>query len=191
MRIIAGKWKGRSLQYPKTRAFRPTQDRAKESLFNILAPHLQGAIVWDLCTGTGGLGIEALSRGASHVTFVDTDLTFLHKNLTPLFTAHPPLLPTQYKALKLPLARFLSTVRLTESPTVILCDPPWDNHALYTTLLTSLILTQLAPTARIICEHNTKNPPPFPDILKIQNQYTYGATTFTILTFLKDKVSEH
>src|SRR5580765_2688155 len=71
MRIIAGKYRGRKLKSPPSVAARPTSDRLRETLFNILAPRIEGARVLDLCAGTGAVGIEALSRGASHVTFVD------------------------------------------------------------------------------------------------------------------------
>lgn len=70
-RIIAGKYKGRLLVAPKGDATRPTQDRVKESLFSILGGQLDGQSVIDLFAGTGGLGLEALSRGASNVVFVE------------------------------------------------------------------------------------------------------------------------
>src|SRR5438128_8807140 len=71
MRIIAGKFRGRKLKSPPSLQTRPTSDRLRETLFNILSPRIEGARVLDLCAGTGAVGIEALSRGASHVTFVD------------------------------------------------------------------------------------------------------------------------
>lgn len=77
MRIVAGQYKGRPIQAPKTDATRPTADRARESLFNVLAhadwaPSLEGARVIDLFAGSGGLGLEAISRGAAFCLFVDT-----------------------------------------------------------------------------------------------------------------------
>lgn len=71
MRIIAGKYRGRKLKTPPSLQTRPTSDRLRETLFNILAPRIEGARFLDLCAGTGAVGIEALSRGAAHVTFVD------------------------------------------------------------------------------------------------------------------------
>jgi 16S rRNA (guanine(966)-N(2))-methyltransferase RsmD len=73
MRIIAGRHKGRRLDAPDWQGLRPTGDRLRETLFNILAPRMAGARVLDGCAGTGAVGIEALSRGAIHVTFVDRD----------------------------------------------------------------------------------------------------------------------
>src|SRR6185369_16982549 len=71
MRIIAGTYRGRNLRSPPSMQVRPTSDRLRETLFSILAPRIEGARFLDLCAGSGAVGIEALSRGAAHVTFVD------------------------------------------------------------------------------------------------------------------------
>lgn len=88
MRVIAGKYKRRNLQAPPgTEITRPTGDRVKESLFNIIASDLSDAIVLDLFSGSGALGIEALSRGAALVIFVESNkeaLKFLKLNLSTL-----------------------------------------------------------------------------------------------------------
>lgn len=73
MRIIAGSLKGRRLKSPDWEGLRPTSDRLRETLFNVLAPRMPGARVLDAYAGTGAVGIEALSRGASWVTFVEQD----------------------------------------------------------------------------------------------------------------------
>lgn len=71
MRIIAGQYRGRVLKSPPSMQIRPTSDRLRETLFNVLAPRIEGTRFLDLCAGSGAIGIEALSRGASFVTFVD------------------------------------------------------------------------------------------------------------------------
>jgi 16S rRNA (guanine(966)-N(2))-methyltransferase RsmD len=73
MRIISGTHRGRRLEAPRWDGLRPSSDRLRETLFNILAPRIEGARVLDGCAGTGAVGIEAVSRGAAHVTFVDDD----------------------------------------------------------------------------------------------------------------------
>ncbi len=73
MRIIAGTLKGRRLDSPDWAGLRPTSDRLRETLFNVIAPRIEGARFLDAYAGTGAVGIEALSRGASHVTFVEHD----------------------------------------------------------------------------------------------------------------------
>src|SRR5260370_38138881 len=70
LRIIAGQFRGRKLKSPPSLQTRPTSDRLRETLFNILAPRIEGARFLDLCAGSGAVGIEALSRGAAHVKFV-------------------------------------------------------------------------------------------------------------------------
>jgi 16S rRNA (guanine966-N2)-methyltransferase len=74
MRVIAGAFKGRRLDAPTWDGLRPTSDRLRETLFNILSTRVADARVADVCAGTGAVGIEALSRGAAHVTFVDQDV---------------------------------------------------------------------------------------------------------------------
>lgn len=76
MRIIAGEWRGRPLEAPPGRTTRPTADRVRETLFSMLASRLgtfDGLKVADLFAGSGALGLEALSRGAAHATFVESD----------------------------------------------------------------------------------------------------------------------
>jgi 16S rRNA (guanine(966)-N(2))-methyltransferase RsmD len=73
VRVIAGEFKGRRLEAPRWAGLRPTSDKLRETLFNVLAPRIDGSRVIDGFAGTGALGIEALSRGAAHVTFVERD----------------------------------------------------------------------------------------------------------------------
>lgn len=73
MRVIAGRLKGHTLKAPAWEGLRPTSDKLRETLFNVLAPKIAGARVLDGFAGTGAIGIEAISRGASHVTFVESD----------------------------------------------------------------------------------------------------------------------
>ena len=85
MRVIAGTFRGRRLAAPKGKRFvRPTTDRVKESVFSILREQVVDANFLDLCAGTGSIGIEALSRGAKHVTFLDRDprcIAIIERNL--------------------------------------------------------------------------------------------------------------
>ena len=75
LRIIGGAWRGRKLRFPASEAIRPTPDRVRETLFNWLAAATPGARCLDLFAGSGALGLEALSRGAAHVTFIEQDAT--------------------------------------------------------------------------------------------------------------------
>ncbi len=85
MRVIAGKYKRRNLKGPKHEGLRPTADRVKEALFNIIGVKVDGADLLDLFAGTGSIGIEALSRGANSVVFSDSNaasIKILRENLT-------------------------------------------------------------------------------------------------------------
>ena len=90
MRIIAGEWRARQLEAPPGRTTRPTTDRAREAWMSVVHPSLDGARVLDLFAGSGALGLEALSRGATEATFVEHDpraLAALRKNLATLGAA--------------------------------------------------------------------------------------------------------
>jgi 16S rRNA (guanine966-N2)-methyltransferase len=78
LRIIGGTWRGRKLRFPPGAAIRPTPDRVRETLFNWLGTAIRGARCLDLFAGSGALGLEALSRGASHVTFIERDAPAAH-----------------------------------------------------------------------------------------------------------------
>ena|ERR1043165_6314081 len=87
MRIIAGEFRGRKLLGPQTEATRPITDRVKQSLFDILSPRIEGAVVYDLFAGTGSMGLECLSRGARRVEFFEAErsaVARLRKNLAAL-----------------------------------------------------------------------------------------------------------
>lgn len=90
MRIIAGEFRGRKLLPPDSDTTRPVTDRVKQSVFDILSPMIDGAIVYDCFAGTGSMGLECLSRGASHVTFFEADRSAanrLKKNIAALNVA--------------------------------------------------------------------------------------------------------
>ncbi len=127
MRVISGNWKGRRLEAPRGKAVRPTTDRVKEAMFNILAPLVPGAGIIDLCCGTGGLGIEALSRGASAAVFVDvarSSLVATERNLVRC-KADPGTYELVQGDMLAVLDRLLD--RPSALPLILLCDPPYDS----------------------------------------------------------------
>ena len=93
LRIIGGDWGGRRLRFPDAPNLRPTPDRVRETVFNWLAPIIQGAKCLDLFAGSGALGLEALSRGAAFTTFVDS-----HKKVTQALKGHLDSLNANEKA---------------------------------------------------------------------------------------------
>lgn len=157
MRIIAGTFRSRALQAPAGLATRPTSDRLRETLFNVLAPRIAGASFLDLYAGSGAVGIEALSRGAAKVTFVERAapaLKVLRANLTGLGLAEG------FRMHSGSAASFLHGPRTgaVEFDLVFL-DPPYDAAEEYKTVLELLggaAAGFLTAGALVIAEHRRK-----------------------------------
>jgi 16S rRNA (guanine(966)-N(2))-methyltransferase RsmD len=154
MRVIAGTYRSRPLIAPRGMATRPTSDRLRETLFNILAPQIEGARFADLYAGTGAVGIEALSRGAAHVTFIESAAsagTALRANLAELgirdgYQLEQRSVPVALRTLARKDTRF----------SLVYLDPPWEDAAAYTqslNLLATSAAALLAPEAIVIAEH--------------------------------------
>ena len=123
MRIIAGSLKGRRLASPSWPGLRPTSDKLRETLFNILAARIANARVLDLYAGTGAVGIEALSRGAVHVVFVEQDRraqALIEENLAHCGVAEG------YTIIRASVARGLETLREQSAFDIIVLDPPYE-----------------------------------------------------------------
>jgi len=122
VRIIAGAFKGRRLDTPDWEGLRPTSDKLRETLFNILAPRIAGARVLDGYAGTGAVGIEALSRGAAHVTFVEQDrraAALIAANLEKCRIANA------YAIIQSTVLQAIDRLRREPAFDVILLDPPY------------------------------------------------------------------
>jgi 16S rRNA (guanine(966)-N(2))-methyltransferase RsmD len=124
MRVIAGSLKGRRLKAPTWDGLRPTSDKLRETLFNILAPRISGARVLDGYAGTGAVGVEALSRGAAHVTFVEHDSraqALIADNL-----AHCGI-ADGYVIIRASVSRALADLQ-GESFDIVILDPPYEQQ---------------------------------------------------------------
>lgn len=157
MRVIAGQFRSRTLTTPKGLDTRPTSDRLRETLFNVLAPRIEGAIFLDLYSGSGAVGIEALSRGAKEVIFVENAepaVRAIRANLASLDIRGGYTLDSRNTAAA--LRRLASNSR---SINLIFLDPPYADEAEYEsslTLLSGECRKLLAPTAIVIAEHEKK-----------------------------------
>lgn len=177
MRVIAGAQRGRRLMGPRGPGLRPTSDRVKEALFSILSPRLEGAVVLDLYAGTGAIGIEALSRGAKHATFVEphgASLRVLHANLERCrLSAQAAIYPCT-------AAAFLKRHQTAE-PTydIVFADPPYDDEGAADLLSTFSRTTSLRPTAALVLEHGSKAEPTI-EGLNLVRRYRYGDTTLSV-----------
>jgi 16S rRNA (guanine966-N2)-methyltransferase len=164
MRVIAGTYRSRPLTAPRGMATRPTSDRLRETLFNVLAPRIEGARFADLYAGTGAVGIEALSRGAAHVTFVESAasaIAALRANLAALrirenFQLDQRSVPLALRNLAARNAADGNKARREQHFTLVYLDPPWEDAAAYTqslNLLAECSAALLAFDAIVIAEH--------------------------------------
>mgnify|MGYP006302136897 CR=1 FL=1 len=153
MRIIGGSLRGRRLCSPKDRSVRPTADRLRETIFNIVAGEVDGADVLDLFAGTGAMGIEALSRGAASACFVDCSrqaMLLLEKNLSAC------RLLDKSRRIRWDIRRNLSCLAPTGAAfSLVFIDPPY-GRGLSKAALGHLHRSRLlAAGARIVIEHGT------------------------------------
>ena len=162
MRVIAGKYRGRVLKSPPSLRVRPTSDRLRETLFNIIAPRIENVRFLDLCTGSGAVGIEALSRGAAFSTFVDRS-----RKMCALVEANLDLLripESQTMVVQAEAANFLrrTSAQLPRSERIqawdlIFFDPPYVNdYEGVIELLGTNAKQLLRPDGMLIVEHHHK-----------------------------------
>ncbi|MDT8324697.1 MAG: 16S rRNA (guanine(966)-N(2))-methyltransferase RsmD [Bacteroidota bacterium] len=184
MRIVAGEWKGRPLHVPRDATFRPTTDRVRESVFNILAGRISwnGANVCDLYAGSGGLGLEALSRGAASATFVERsprNLAVLQRNITTLDAAE------RCVVLRQEVERFSRGA--TPCFDIVFADPPYASFS--ATLLLENIASLLRTGGIAVIEHGNLQPLGAHSRLAAIDERSYGSTTISMFQSLDGEAS--
>lgn len=147
LRIIGGEWRGRRLQFPEIEGLRPTPDRVRETLFNWLMPVIAGARCLDLFAGSGALGLEALSRGAASVTFVD-----LSRQVKQSIEANLALLKTNRARVYASDALSWTQQAPAEQFDILFLDPPFRKQMLTACCETLEARGMLAPGAYIYIE---------------------------------------
>jgi 16S rRNA (guanine966-N2)-methyltransferase len=157
MRIIAGTFRSRTLAAPPGMSTRPTSDRLRETLFNVLAPRINDAVFLDLYAGSGAVGLEAISRGASRVTFVErapAALKILNANLERLGISNGVCVHAKS------VSAFLkSAAPKSERHEIVFLDPPYEEAKEYSLTLEMLghaAQKILAPGAVVVAEHRRK-----------------------------------
>lgn len=181
MRIITGKFKGRTLTIPKTDKVRPTSDRTKEGIFSVIAArrYFDNLRVLDLFAGSGNLGIEAISRGAVHCTFVDDE---------PAHIRHIQKTASAFGIEKLVQTLAMDTEDFLENNSsrfdLIFVDPPYDYYAMQE--LPDMILQKdmLAKDGWLILEHDKHND--FTEHPNCVFSKAYGRTIASIFTLSGD-----
>jgi 16S rRNA (guanine(966)-N(2))-methyltransferase RsmD len=164
MRVIAGTYRSRQLVAPKGTGTRPTSDRLRETLFNILSPRIPGCRFADLYAGTGAVGIEAISRGAAQVWFAEKAepaLAAIRANLKALKIARG--FTVEERGTGALLERLAKTAQESGGLLdLVYLDPPWEAEAEYEKTLHLLGSargrTMLTPDALVVAEHSSKAP---------------------------------
>jgi 16S rRNA (guanine966-N2)-methyltransferase len=173
LRVIGGELRGRPLKAPPGRSTRPTADRVREALFNLLGPVRSGARVLDLFAGSGALGIEALSRGAAHAVFLESDRRareILRENLARLELGARSRVSGE---------DVLSRPHLESPFDLVFADPPYGAGAAGEVV--SRYATMLTPGGVLALEQAAGEPPPEPIApLEIWKSRRYGGTRLTL-----------
>jgi len=169
MRIIAGTNKGRGLRAPKWDGLRPTSDKLRETLFNIIAPHVIDACVLDVFAGTGAIALEALSRGATAATCIEQDrraLQLIEENRT--LCGEERRCAIVRDSAERALARPIHGGPFD----IIVLDPPYDYPALGTAVRHAA--SQRSPGAILVLEHASRVAPPAPEGLTVTRTVKSG-----------------
>lgn len=183
IRIIGGELKGRKLATVHGIKTRPTAERVRESIFNILADSVRGTRILDLFAGTGAMGIEALSRGAEFVLFADDHkaaLSALSKNIKAC------LLQNRAETIKWNILNNLNIIRSRRPGfNLVFIDPPYNKDMILPTLSNLAMSQCLENQTRLIIEHSPLEPIPenLPGF-KTSRQRRYGKTLVSFLTYM-------
>jgi 16S rRNA (guanine966-N2)-methyltransferase len=178
LRVIAGIARGRKLKAPKGVNTRPTTDKIKESMFNIIQANIEGRDVLDLFAGTGALGIEAISRGASSAIFVDSDIyacKTIIENLTALgFDINAVVMRKDI------LLALKALSKESKSFDLIFMDPPYGSGLELSTLLDLVKFNIIREGGIIVIEHSSKDAlPQNVGPVKQLKEREYGTTKLT------------
>ncbi len=176
LRIIGGQWRSRKLAFTAAEGLRPTSDRVRETLFNWLEPAIQGARCLDLFAGSGALGLESLSRGASHCDFVDTSSTALGQ-----ISQHLDTLGASHNGSCHP-KRAQEFLASTTAPfDIVFMDPPFGLNLVDPVWQLLLSSSALATEARVYLETPANEaPPPVPENWVLHRDKKTGGVAYRL-----------
>jgi 16S rRNA (guanine(966)-N(2))-methyltransferase RsmD len=176
MRVIAGALGGRRLKAPRGRVTRPTSDRVREGLFAMLGDMRQASVL-DLFAGTGALGIEALSRGASTAVFVEQDASAVRALTDNLRALRIEATETDVRRRDV-LAALRSARRSEETYDLVFIDPPYGQALDWGPELTMVLPSLLRPAARVVVESDRRAPLDLD--MEVEQERRYGDTSIRI-----------
>jgi 16S rRNA (guanine(966)-N(2))-methyltransferase RsmD len=180
MRIIAGSLKGRRLESPAWDGLRPTSDKLRETLFNVLASKVAGARVLDGYAGTGAVGLEAISRGASHVTFVERD-----RRAQQLIAANLARcrISEGYVIIGSTVLQAIDALRSEPPFDLVLLDPPYDGPHDDTQNVLEAVGAIVPATGVVVLEHARRHKPAdAAGALRRSRELTSGDSALTFYT---------
>lgn len=183
LRIIGGNFKGRKLCSVSGIITRPTADRLRESIFNILSFMIRGTVVLDLFAGTGAFGIEALSRGAEYVVFIDRyqhAISAIEKNIRSCG------INNKTKTIKWDIIKNLNCIKSPQLLfNLVFMDPPYNKNMIGRTLCNLHLSNCLEKKAFIVVEHSLLEPIP-ENLLEFElvDQRKYGKTLVSFLNYI-------
>ncbi len=183
IRIIGGRWRGRKLGFSANATIRPTLDQIRETLFNWLQTHIHDARCLDAFAGSGALGIEALSRGAKHVTFIDQHqqtLLQIKKNLN-VFDA------SNYDCLQASMPQALHSLQHEHAFDIIFLDPPFNSDLVEKTLVMLENSSVIKPSTVIYFETDAHHDLPVNDAWQIFRMKKTKHVAYGLL--LKNQIS--
>ena len=180
MRIAGGEWRGRVLKVPSGDAVRPTQDRVREALFSMIQPAVPGAVFLDLFAGSGGVGLEALSRGAARAVFVERAPRHVA-----CLTANVAALNAQARAdvIRADAEAWAASAGSGRNVDLAFADPPYDHVAThgYAALLTALAERNVVrPEGIFIAEMRAAQRPDEHPAWELCRDRTYGETRLVV-----------
>jgi 16S rRNA (guanine966-N2)-methyltransferase len=183
VRIVGGTFRGRRLKAPTGLETRPTSEKVREALFDILGPRVNGSAFMDVYAGTGAVGIEALSRGASEVVFVESGpkvVGVLRSNIEGLGREAGDrcrVLPSSVDR------AFKAMAESDFRPGIVFCDPPYADKSWPAALGAMRYSLAWRPGGLLVVEHAAKNPPKCPEGFEAGKSYRYGDSALSFFWF--------
>ncbi len=186
VRIIAGQWRGRKIEFPDSQGLRPTADRIRETLFNWLAPVLPGAVCLDLFAGSGALGFEAASRGASRTVMVERDGAVFQNLQTQL---------NRFSAQEVELVKASARDYLAGIDTdfdIVFLDPPFGDKELRQSVIQCLNQRRLVKPGGLIYLETEKSDtePELPENWRPIRHKRAGRVVYQLLSYTDESIQD-
>jgi 16S rRNA (guanine966-N2)-methyltransferase len=177
VRIIAGQWRGRKLDFPDVEGLRPTADRVRETLFNWLAPTVEGSVCLDLFAGSGALGFEAASRGAARVVMVDSD----RKVVAGLERMQQKLSAGTLQIICDDASHYLA--KADQKFDIVFLDPPFSDPRCLEAALAAIVAGRFLKPGGFLYLETPGSPPALPETFALYRDKRAGQVNYRLLSY--------